>query len=294
LGYEQIIPFGFSYGSHLGQTYLKYHGEHAERAVLIGVEGLNHTFKMPTDLDKQFDKIAKLVAKDHTINQQIPDLKALYLSVSQQLEEAPITLRIQTPIKISTTVKVGKFGLDFILRRDMGDASDIPILPKLLYSIQQEDYSILKRFVEKRYREFIVISAMHLSMDIASGGTNERMTQVTAAEQQSLFGLAANVPINVLYNKWPVKDLGEDFRKPLYSDVPTLFLSGDLDSNTPSYQADEVKKGFPNSAHIIVKNAGHEQILWHWDMFGIIESFLNGEDVSGKEIAHPPIQFYPL
>lgn len=294
LGYGKIILFGFSYGTHLGQAYIKYHEAQVDKAVLIGVEGLNHTFKIPTDLDRQFDKIAALVEQDSSINQQIPDLKSLYLTVSQQLEKQPITLRIQTPIKIATTVQVGKFGLDYILRRDMGDASDIPVFPKLLYSIHQGDYSILKRFVEKRYKEFLVIPAMHLSMDMTSGGTEERMKQVAAAEQQSLFGIAANLPINVLRNVWPVKDLKEDFRKPLQSDVSTLFLSGDLDSNTPAYQAEEVSKGFPNSTHLIVKNAGHEQTQWHWDMTKTILSFLDGADVSKVKMAYPTIQFHSL
>ena len=52
--------------------------------------------------------------------------------------------------------------------------------------------------------------------------------------------------------------LGEDFRSPVETDVPTLFLSGTLDSNTPPFQAEEVRKRFANSWHIVIENAGHE------------------------------------
>lgn len=60
------------------------------------------------------------------------------------------------------------------------------------------------------------------------------------------------------------------------------------------YQADEVSNGFLNSTHIIVENAGHEQIQWHWDMTKTILSFLDGKDVSEVKMEYPPIQFYAL
>ena len=55
--------------------------------------------------------------------------------------------------------------------------------------------------------------------------------------------------------------LPESFRAPIISTLPTLFISGSLDSNTPPYQAEEVRWGFPNSVHVIVENAGHESTL---------------------------------
>jgi len=45
LGYAKISLMGFSYGTHLGQTYIKYFGQNVVNAILVGVEGLNHTYK---------------------------------------------------------------------------------------------------------------------------------------------------------------------------------------------------------------------------------------------------------
>jgi len=52
--------------------------------------------------------------------------------------------------------------------------------------------------------------------------------------------------------------LGDAFRRPLLCSVPTLFLSGTLDANTPPYQAEEMRWGFTDSVHLVQANGGHE------------------------------------
>ncbi|HJZ80103.1 MAG TPA: alpha/beta hydrolase [Pyrinomonadaceae bacterium] len=42
-----------------------------------------------------------------------------------------------------------------------------------------------------------------------------------------------------------------------HSDVPALFISGTLDARTPISNAEEYRKGFPNSTHIVIENAVH-------------------------------------
>jgi hypothetical protein len=89
-------------------------------------------------------------------------------------------------------------------------------------------------------------------------------------------------------------DLGDTFRSPIVSPVRTLFLSGTLDWNTPPFQAEEVRWGFPNSSHIIVRNAGHEQVLPHPDVLGAIARFLSGADVDDVTAGWPPLRFVPI
>lgn len=291
LGYEKIIPFGFSYGTHLGLSYLKYFKERVEKSILVGVEGLDETFKMPLDLDMQFDKINELMKSDSVLTTLIPDLRVLYKRVVESLQKNPIELEIKTPLKLKRKILVGKFGLDYILKRDMGDASDIITFPKLLYSIDQGDYSTLQWFVEKRYKEFLAIPAMMLSMDLASGGSIKRINEIRRQEEKSLFGKVNNFPFLELHKTWPINDLGEKFRSPVKSNVPVLFLSGDLDINTPAYQADSISQSLSNSSHLVVKNAGHEQIMIHKKAPETMNNFLKGQDISEVELSYPSLKF---
>jgi hypothetical protein len=91
-----------------------------------------------------------------------------------------------------------------------------------------------------------------------------------------------------------VPDLGDAFRSPLVSDIPTLLLSGEWDWNTPPHQAEQVRWGLSQATHLIVRGAGHEQVMIHPEVVQAVLGFLRGEDVSRARISWPPIQFVPL
>lgn len=291
LDYEKVIPFGFSYGTHLGQAYLKYHEDRVDKTVLIGIEGLDQNYKLPLDLDKQLFKIGDMVKADTTINQIVPDFMELYSKASNRLMVEPVEIEITTPIKTKRKLLVGKFGLDFILKRDLGDASDIPYFPRLLYNVAEGDGSALQWYMQKRFKEFMGIPGMLISMDLASNGSSDRKAQVREEESLSVMGKVSNFPFLDLEEVFNIKDLGEEYRSPIRSDVPALLLSGSLDINTPAYQADILKVGMPNATHIVVKNAGHEQIQFHRDMTSTIIDFLDGNDVSQVQLAYPVVKF---
>jgi len=292
LGYEKISIFGFSYGTHLGQTYLKYHGAQVANAVLVGVEGLNHTFKLPSAMDVQFRKIALMAKADANVNQEVPDLIALYKRVVEQLDKTPVEVAIKSPVsRKSMKVKINGEVLNLLLRFDIGDASDIPVFPRFLYSIEKGNYDILRWFVQKRIGILSGIQGMSRTMDAASGATADRLLRIKEEARENLFG---NVVNGNMEGDWPTPDLGTEFRAPLITDVRTLFMSGTLDFNTPPYQAEEVRWGFSNSSHIIVDNAGHEQILRHPKASATIIRFLKGENVDDVALFYPKLKFIPI
>ncbi|MEM9837271.1 MAG: alpha/beta hydrolase [Bacteroidota bacterium] len=295
LGIQQFAILGFSYGTHLGQAYLKYFGTSVEKAILVGVEGLDENFKVASVLDEQLATISAIVTTDSTLRQEVPDLTALYQRVSDKLTASPIELELQSPLTGQpVTMKVGKFGLDMILFRDFGDASDLPVFPRLLYTIDQGDYSVFRWFVQKRFSGLFGLQAMAASTDIASGFSPERKQMIERSAAQSRFKNIVNTPYLAMAEVWPDVDLGEDYRAPFTSSVPTLILSGTLDSNTPVQQGERLAKQLTNAHHIIVENAGHEQIMTHPKAGQAIVDFLAGKDVSSVTAAYPPLQFIPV
>lgn len=292
LGYDKISLMGFSYGTHLGQTYIKYYGAQVENAILVGVEGLNHTFKLPSTMSTQFRKIALMSDADSNVNKDVPDLLALYKKVLAKLKKEPIELEINSPLTNQPMkIKFGDYALAMLLRYDIGDASDIPVFPRFLYSIDQGDYSILKWFVQKRIGGLYGVQGMSSTMDQASGATADRIQRIEAEGKNNFFSDVINFSFG---DSWPAPDLGDEFRAPLISDVRTLFMSGTLDFNTPPYQAEEVRWGFSNSSHIIVDQAGHEQVLTHPEAVPTIIKFLKGENVDNVALFYPKLEFIPV
>lgn len=296
LGEEKISLMGFSYGTHLAQATIKRHGEHLENVVVCGVEGLSMTHKYPLNMDIQFAKLGLMVANDPKISQYIPDLTALLERVLTKLERKPIVVTIDDENSgKSIEVPVGKFGLQAIMRFDIGDASDLPSFPKLLYTIDQGDTSELEWYVQKRYNMFSKgVNVLTWVMDGASGASPERWARIHAEAKQSAFGNVMNFPYPQIKEVYGVPDLDDEFRAPLISNVRTLFLSGTLDWNTPPHQAEEVRWGFSNSTHLIVENAGHEQIIPQPEIRKAILDFLQGKDVYDVKVVLPPLKFVAI
>jgi len=69
-----------------------------------------------------------------------------------------------------------------------------------------------------------------------------------------------------------------------------LFISGTFDSRTPPGNADQVRRGFSNSAHLIVEGAGHDNDLFLSTplILDRIDRFLAGGRLRDERIVADP------
>lgn len=296
LGASKINLVGFSYGTHLGLACIRYHGANIDRAALFGTEGPDNTDKLPSTSDRSLKKLAEIAAADAEIGSKVPDLVAMLKRVMDRLEKEPATVTItdrrgNKPVDI----KVGKFGLQFLIMRDLGDTSDLPVFPAWFYTMDKGDYSILARFAERRYNQYGGgISMMTVMMDAASGATRGRKAQIAREAKTALLGEMVNFPSLIVEGVTDNIDLGDEYRSPIRTSVPTLFVSGEFDNNTPPFQTDEVRRFFKQNTHLVIGNAGHESTLVDARVQQTTVDFLLGRDVSKVKISLPPLKFVPI
>lgn len=296
LGIRRVSIVAFSYGTHLACAYLRRFGDRVENAVLLGVEGPDQTQKLPWVMDTQLQKLALLAANDPRIASRVPDLVALYDRVVSRLERQPMLIPVAGPSgKDTLMVPIGPFGLRLILRIDIGDATDLVVIPRLLWSIDQGDPSVLAWFVRKRVGITSGVNGMSESMDTASGVTSGRLALIEDQARTSRFADVINFPFLIGGTPWPAPDLEDAFRAPLVSPVRALIISGGLDLNTPPSQGDELEWGMPNATHLVIANAGHEQTWFqNPNTVPVIKDFLSGVDVADRKITYPALRFVPL
>lgn len=296
LGAEKINIVGFSYGTHLSLACLRYHDKNINRVVLFGTEGPDHTEKLPSTSDNAVRRLAKIAAADPAIGKQAPDLYATLKRVLDRFakEPAKVTVLDRRQQK-QVELQISDFGLRFLIMRDLGDSNDLPVFPAWFVTMDRGDYSILARFAERRYNQYgSGINIMTVMVDNASGVTAERRRQIEREAKTSILGDVVNWPSFFIPGISEGTDLGDEYRGPVRTSVPTLFISGELDNNTQPFQADEVRKTFKTSTHIIVPNAGHESMLTEAPMQQIMADFLNGKDVSNAKFAQQPLKFQPI
>ncbi len=124
---------------------------------------------------------------------------------------------------------------------------------------------------------------MSYLMDVASGSGAERRAMIAAQAETALLGLHMNfsTPLETVDLSL---DLGDAFRTPPVSDVPTLVLSGTLDGRTYPTSGQEATAGLTNRQTVTVTNGGHNLFMLSPEVTAVIQDFMRGEMVDGREI----------
>ncbi len=296
IGLDTYSIFGYSFGTTIGSYLMNLFPERIERAVLVGADAPTQALNYPSYLDKHVDTISAMVAQDSSINTSIPDFSQLVERVMEKLAKEPALVTILNPLtREEVEIPVGPFGLAIILRLDIDDAKDIPIMPRLLYTIDQGDFSMLQWFVQRRFVFGLGVAGNGINQYLASGASEARWARIQQEAEASLFGNAVNFPFSAAKDHWVEIKMSIDTTLPIQSEIPTLFIRGTLDVRTPPAQVNETMKGFSKSYHIEIENAGHDQVLWNLETFdNTIPAFLKGETISSGKSYYSDIEFLPV
>lgn len=296
LGVERIDLVGYSYGTLLAQTVLRRHGEHVRRAVLVGTEGAEDWGSLPTLLQLQIQKISRLAAGDPGVNHAVPDFAAQLERVLTRLEREPLDVEVEDRRTGKlVTLPLGRFGLEFLLRIDLGDGNDIPLFPALVWTLEQGRSDVVRGLVDKRYNQLAQgASAMAGAMRASYGPTPWLEARFDAEQDACILRDVCNYFDRDLKHVWSVPVLGAGFQEPFLCSVPTLFVSGTLDSNAPPYQAERIRYGFLESTHLVVDNAGHEDMLPDPGVREVMRRFFAGDDVRDARVALPRLRFVSI
>ena len=292
LGANQISLWSISYGTHLAFATMRRHPTSIHRAILAGTEGPDHTYKLPSNIQKHLEDLAAVIKADPHVGKEVPDFLGLMKSVFDRLDAEPQTVEITDPrTKLKVKVIVNKFVMQYIVANNIGTTVTARF-PALFYRAAKGDFTNPAQVWLNQSRSGIG-SAMSYMMDCASGQTAARREQIAREAKGTLLEDIFNFPFPDVCTEWNAPDLGDEFRAPLKSDVPVLFISGTLDARTPISNAEEYRKGFSNSTHIIIEGAVHSDPLFLSSpkiKEGMME-FLRGQPVTTIKIKGEPLKF---
>jgi pimeloyl-ACP methyl ester carboxylesterase len=292
LGANQISLWSISYGTHLAFAAMRRHPKSIHRAILAGTEGPDHTYKLPSNIQKHLEDLAAVIKSDPEVGKEIPDFLGLMKSVFDRLDAKPETVEItDSRTKVKVKVIVNKFVMQYIVANNIGTTVTARF-PALFYRASKGDFTNPAQVWLDESRSEIG-SAMSYMMDCASGQTAARRELIAREAKGTLLDDIFNFPFPEVCTAWNAPDLGDAFRAPLKSDVPVLFISGTLDARTPISNAEEYRKGFSNSTHMIIEGAVHSDPLFLSSpkiKEGMME-FLKGQPVTTTKIQAPPMKF---
>lgn len=286
LGTDRLRLWGISYGTHLGLSIIRRYPDLVEQAVLAGVEGPDHTVKLPSYWSQQLGELNELIAADPATSERFPDLDGRIRSVLEQLDQEPARVEmISGDLRDTIRARVSRFAVEVQIIEALRDPSTMVAIPFLFERMAAGDFSALATATE-----IGGLSAMPEAMDAASGISADRLDRYLHEDSTLLLGggdQLANVDVAEALG---VADLGAAFRAPLQSEIPALFISGTLDGRTPVRNAVEVLEGFGNGRHLIIENGGHSDdlLLSSPRILEAIEAFFSGSPLPTLSLSVPP------
>ena len=280
LGADRVQLWAISYGTHLALATIRRHPDAVARAVLAGVEGPDHTLKLPSHQQALLEQIdARRRAEDPT-STFLADVEA----VLDRLRAAPVTVDVEAGGQ-TVPLTIGAFDVQWLAAGMLGGPDLSLALPPLFAAMRAGDFSGVAPWV-LRLKGPTGVRAMSAAMDAASGASLGRRARIASEARRTLLGDAINFPSPAQAAGLGVPDLGPAFRAPVVSDVPVLFISGTLDGRTPVENADEVATGFSNGARLVLEGAGHSDPLFLGSptILARVAAFFAGRPVADERV----------
>lgn len=244
LGANKINLWASSFGTQLAFAVIRSHGDHIGKAVLSGVEGPDHTLKLPRIYAEQMARLG--MGKE---------LEEVLASIGKQ----PITASVFGTGRVT----LSRFDVEQAVIGMLGTRSGWEALPELLAALKlRSEFAAPVQGLAQEiasFRRASIGSMMTYATDCSSGASKRRLAE--ASKEAGAFR-NLDFPVPDVCPAVGVKELPAGTRALGRSTVPVLFISGTLDSRTPAANAEEMRKLFPASRHMLIHGAGHGHDLF--------------------------------
>jgi len=227
----------------------------------------------------------------------VPDLLGLMDRVFGQVEREPVVVEVTDPrTQQKARVTINKLALQILTVNSLGGGE--AALPARFYAMSKGNFSLAAQdwvgFISRGLSS--LGSAMSYMMDCFSGVSAARRRQIEEEAKTCLLADVIDLPHPYICDAWGSPDLGDGFRQDPTSNIPALFISGTFDVRTPVTNAEEVRRGFPNSEHLIIEGAVHSDPLFLSSprIKEVMLEFMKGQKISTTRIVLPPLRFAPI
>jgi len=261
LGYNKIVIWGGSFGSHWGMALMQYYPEFIERAIFRGMEGPDHTYDHPGHIWNVYKRIATEAESAPELKNIIPDgglIKAME-TVIKRIKKEPLKITVTNP----KTDEPQDVLFDFQAVKRLARGYSIFGLrgwPADVIALYNGDFQKAAKTMVYRYNNsgLSFRTASYWMFDCGSGITAKRLAEYNADSALDIIGstywsYASGCSV------WD-SDLGDDFRQNFETDIPTVIVHGTWDTSTPYENALELVPYFKNSKFIPLKRGPHGAI----------------------------------
>lgn len=265
LDYDQIIYYGESYGTLLGQHLLREYPESLSAVILDGTVPISVAI-FEEKVDERFahalEPLLDLCAADAACAEAFPTLAEDIETIYQQLEAEPYEMVTPSgfilPID-GVTFATDLFGslYDPILSKNLPAVVDVLLNPSDDTELDQD----VSRFLTSAIPGDGIAQLMHFAVTCAEDPiTSVEEAKSLESPELSVYAAFAEADASdyvQMCSAMNLPVLPDETDELVSSDIPVLFLNGGLDPATPEYLAAPVADVLPNSYSFVFPYHGH-------------------------------------
>ncbi|HZF27205.1 MAG TPA: alpha/beta hydrolase [Steroidobacteraceae bacterium] len=295
LGYGTMNIFGGSYGTRAAQVLMRDYPQSVRTAYLGSVVPIDviTPLTMAKSAQVALDSTLEACVAESACNAAFPNLREEFRQVMARLGTAEV--RVAIP---------GRSGILPIRRGRVMEwfrslnyrPSTAAELPWMIHRAYLGDFGPFVEGVLSNARSadaglsFGLFFAITCNDDVAF----MREEEIVRETQGTFLGDYRARQQQAACKQWPKVSHPADYRTPVSSAVPTLFVSGDLDGASPLWMMEHAAPGFSNRLEVVLRGKGHTDVT---DCIpGLYEQFVRSGDTRGldasacKPVPRPPFK----
>jgi pimeloyl-ACP methyl ester carboxylesterase len=294
LGYGALNLYGGSYGTRAAQAYIRSFPASVRTAYLGSAVPMDAANPLPfaKTAESAFELLFSSCSAEAGCRSAYPKLREEFRAVMLRLDSGTVRVSIPTRAKRPT---LNRGRVVEWMRSRLYRPKSATMLPWMIHRAYGEDWNPLVKDLLSDAHDadpafsFGLFFSITCSEDVAF-----IREQDIAPQTQGTFLSDYRVrQQQAACREWPTRALPKDYRAPVLSAVPTLFVSGEEDGGTPLWYADRVAAGFSNRLRVIVKGQGHTE--WSDCLAQLYQQFVRGGAVNGlnpscPEVPRPPFK----
>jgi pimeloyl-ACP methyl ester carboxylesterase len=295
LGYEQLNLFAGSYGTRAAQVYLRAHPRSVRTAFLGSVVPIDIAIPLPLAKAAQIalDQTLAACAADSACHAAFPNIRDEFREVLSRLDSG-VLVQISTS---STAVPLDRGRVAEWLRARLYRAETASLVPWLIHRAYVGDWSPIvdgilsdarKRVSTDPAFSFGVFFSIACNEDVAL----IREQEVAPASREAFLGDYRVRQQQAACKNWPKVSVPGNYREPVHSSVPTLFVSGDSDPASPLWFTEHIAHGFSNRAEVVLRGQGHTE--WNDCVGRLYEQFVQAASVRELNTSCEPMPRPPF
>ena len=259
-GYGPVNLFAGSYGTRAAQVYMRAYPKNVRTAFLGSPVPLDVANPLPFAKTAQtaFESLFADCEADAECHAAYPrlrdDFAYMYSRLDFYLVRVPVEGRSEPAVV--TRGRVIEW-----MRSKLYRPNSSADLPWIIHRAAYEDWSpIIGALKERQGKSDDELSTgVFFSITCSEDIPFIPQAEIEKQTDDTYLGDYRVLEQQTICRNWPKSPVPKDYRVPVKSDVPALFVTGDHDGGTPLWYSDHVIHGFSHSALLIAQGQGHTE-----------------------------------